>query len=470
MKKMLSLLCLCSFALTSCQTGMNNTEHFSAEEAADNKPDSSTDSVPTTSKIEEQPVNIVKSDCKRGAILDCNSNVIISSKDSANGNAFRIMNEQYDEAFAPIISDYSNGLDKAFESITRTQNPTPANYENDIGQSIRLTIDANIQNNIYHSLSEIGMIGAVVVMDTDSRIIAEVSLPSYSYNSIINGENVDLSSGNANNRCIQPYAPGSTMKIISGCLCSMHNINTLTDHSYWEKIQNWDYTGNVYDVQRTLTDALVFSSNVYFAQAADIIGQEPFENELSQYFSLSDDIMISCDFGQLQNSVSINGTDQLRRSSFGQGNIRLSPIYLAMATREVMFGDMLKAQVLDAVVDTTDYSKIIENGIEKEVIASVPEEYTQTVQSAMREIGTSLPLSLPKGYTLYAKTGTAEKSGEDLLYITGYVSEDTDPDNGYIVVLRVQNPSELGFTYAKDISPLYEKILRQLISYPTTEQ
>ena len=463
-KRIFSLfcLCLCSFSLISCHNEQSNTEQYSTEK--------STDPLTTKYKTEELPVNIVRTDCKRGVILDCNNNILVSSKDSTSGDAHRIINEQYDESLSPVISDYSQGIDTIFAHVTRSQNPTPANYENDLGQSIRLTLDANIQNNIYHALAESEMVGAAVVMDTDGRIISEVSLPSYSYNSIINGENSDLSAGNANNRCMQTAAPGSTMKILSGCLCSMHGIDTLTDYSYWQNIQNWDYTGNIYDTQRTLMSAIVFSSNVYFAQASDIIGQEAFENELAQYFSLSDDITINFDFGQIQNSVSINSTDQLRRSSFGQGNIRLSPIYLAMTTREVMLGEMIKARVLDAIVDTTDYSKIISVGTEKEIINSIPEEYTQTVRSAMHEIGNSLPLVIPDGYSLYAKTGTAETSGEDFLYITGYVSEDTAPDHGYIVVLRVQNPVELGFSYAKDISPLYEKILRQIIPYPVPEQ
>ena len=83
----------------------------------------------------------------------------------------------------------------------------------------------------------------------------------------------------------------------------------------------------------------------------------------------------------------------------------------------------------------------------------------------------------PEGYTLYAKTGTAETwFDDDFLYITGaIVNEKDDPkasytdysnygDKGsYSIVLQVQNPSELGYSFAIHASALYGDIINILL-------
>lgn len=403
----------------------------------------------------------------RGSIFDSNGMLLMYPSRDEQKSATRVMNKEYSLCLSNILDDYSYGLDKRFESILIKPNKTPVDDNDTIGRSIQLTIDADIQKKIYGILENEGIIGSVVVMGTDGGLIAEVSCPSYDRNRLYTEEDYISTLGHFafGNRCISTASPGSCFKIMSEVISDKNGIRSQTDDGCWAfddtSIRNWDYNiyPGKYPVQRSLEQAFRNSSNVYFAKAFYKLGQDTVEKDLRDIFLFSDDLAIECDFCTLTNSLSIGSTDNLKRSAFGQANVRTSPMFLAALVREAVYGEMVRPYVLKNVVNTNDVTDIMEDGSPKgEIIASIPQKYRKGIRNCMKLAGDDLIGSgavIPKGYNLYAKTGTAEVGGGYYMYISSCIESD---DNAYIIILQVQNTGDFDWSFASDMIPVYNKL------------
>ncbi len=123
------------------------------------------------------------------------------------------------------------------------------------------------------------------------------------------------------------------------------------------------------------------------------------------------------------------------------------------------------------IVDTNDLSKTVKSGTTpNSKICSIPEECRQNLLSGMSGVAGNIGLSVPAGYELYAKTGTAETWKGDFLYITGVLKNPSDNgsetwsdygsyDGSYVVVMQVQNPDYFGYSFASDSVSLYQNII-----------
>lgn len=403
-------------------------------------------------------------------------------------SAYREINDLYSLSLSNILADSASGLDTTFEDILRTSNTTAVNAYNNIGRSVQITIDAEMQNNIYARMESENIIGSVVVMRADGSILAQVSYPSYDDNLYKNDSEYRESlsgTGAFNNRTLLEAAPGSSFKILSEVLADKNGITELTDEGVWTvdgaAIHNWDYdTNSNYPIeQRTLQSAFRNSSNVFFAKAFDTIGEAQVIQDLEEIFLFGDSIEITCDFGELSNTLMIENADDLRRSGFGQANVRTTPMYLAAVTREAVFGTMVRPFVLQNIVDTADYTQIISEGsTPNEEIASIPMEYRENLKNAMYDVGSDLAVTPIEGYTLYAKTGTAEVGSGDYLYIAGCLLNANDSEKGtymyenystynesgsYIIVLQIQNPDALALKYASGAAYIYSDLMNIVV-------
>lgn len=417
-------------------------------------------------------------DIYRGSIFDCSRNLLTFSEVNDDGSEMRHFTDEYRIPTGNIISSYSGGIDTVFEETLRIRNSSPVNGRNDIGQSVMLTIDGDVQADIYNYMQEQKMVGSVVVMRTDGSLMAEVSCPSYDpmkydVNMVYRDE---LEPGTLGNKAFQNAPPGSCFKIMSEVISDMNGINCLYDEGTWEidgaEIVNWDHETGFYPVEeRTLLSAFVNSSNIFFAKSFDIIGEEAAEYCLDSVFHFLSPIY--CDFGPIENMFVINNPDDLRRSAFGQANVRTCPIYLAALGREAVFGEMVKPFVVQSVVDTNNPRKTVFPGSAPyETLAEIPWEYRQNLLDGMAGVAANLGVWCPDGYNFYAKTGTAETGAEDILYITGILQNYTencgdgnvwtDYSNycgSYIIVMQLQNPSEFKFDFASESGALYQGIV-----------
>ena len=425
----------------------------------------------------------------KGNIYDVNGTVLVSSTTAADGSASRTYNENYKTAYANILSEMSGGFDYVLTDGLTEPNPTPIEYNENIGQSVRLTLDSDVQNGIYNYMQSNNIVGSVVVMRTDGSIMSEGSYPSFDPNVSISDQNYfnSLPAGACSNKAFQNAAPGSCFKILSSVVADYNGITTLYDDGTWDDngavIHNWDYDTNWnYPIaERSLYSAFVDSSNIYFAKAFDNIGTDKVLSDLDSIFNFGTGSDIECDFGPLENSIEITCSDDLRRSAFGQAMVRTCPVYLAAVGREAVFGDMVRPFVVKEYVDTADgYTVTAQGSAPYDYICSIPESCRQDLLDGMSGVTGHIGIYAPDGYTLYTKTGTAEVGAGDYLYITGVLKNSADVtsqgivyDNyddykatgSYVVVMQIQNPEDHNFKFASDSAQLYRQILDIVLTY-----
>ena len=453
-----------------------------SEKSRDTVSDSEKDEVSEEDNFEEKTYYL------RGSIFDTNMECVLSSEIPKDETSYRKMNEKY-TGLSNIFCDQSEGFDTIFESILRSANPVLVSRKAPVGQSLQLTVNADMSQKIYDIMQKENVVGSVAVMRSDGSVAALVSTPSYDLNRLRDDPDYSDELGNTGafiNRTRHLAAPGSTFKILSEVLADIHGIDKLTDEGRIEiqsaYLQNWDFYKNYsYPFETDRTSAFLRSSNVYFAKAFGLIGEKDVVSDLKKYFLFGDDVSIDCDFALLENVLDIESEDNLYRSGFGQGNVRTTPVYLSAVAREAIYGTMVKPFVLQNIIDTKTSDIISSASSPYEEIAEIPNKsgYRENIKKCMQQAGTFLDIDIPEGYDLYTKTGTANVGNGLYLYITGGIVNqndktaqkiiyDTDYKNfsvqgGYMVTLQVQNPEELGFELASNIAYLYNEILNVII-------
>lgn len=487
-------------ALPSCTSMVSSVEQ-SDENSADSSDTAPTEAAepeiteapattaPVTTTVPETTTVVTTTNAvMKGNIYDADGNTLVWSTTSAEGYETRVFDENYKYAYGNIISDISGGFDYVLTDGLTVPNPTDIDGA-EIGQSVQLTLDSGVQNGIFNYMQSNGIIGSVVVMRTDGSIMSEVSYPSFDPNISLSDQNYydSLPGGACGNKAFQNAAPGSCFKILSSVIADHNGITSLYDDGTWDDngavIHNWDYDTNWnYPIaQRSLYSAFVDSSNIYFAKAFDQIGADTVLSELDEFFNFGTGCDIDCDFGPLENSITITCADDLRRSAFGQAMVRTCPVYLAAVGREAVFGDMVRPFVVKNYVDTADGYTVTEQGSAPyDYICSIPEQCRQDLLDGMEGVTGHIGITAPSGYTLYTKTGTAEVGAGDYLYITGCLKNNADVtsqgivyDNyedykatgSYIVVMQIQNPSDLGLEFASNSAYLYRQILDIVLTY-----
>lgn len=461
--------------------------------ASPSEPEPQNTEVTTAAVTEEEtteeavPAMAVTGDIVKGNFYDANGKLLVSSEVQDDGSVKRVYEKEYAVPFANIITEMSAGYDTTFDEVLMTENPVSADSSSayPVGQSIQLTLDADKQKAIYEYMDEKKIKGSCVVLRSDGSILSQVSYPSYDPTTVKDQKyDEDLAWGEVGNKAFQNYEPGSCFKIMSEVIADKHGIYEQWDEGEWDfggtPIVNWDHetNKNSYPMSRSLYWAFVSSSNIFFAKTFDQIGVDGVLDDLETMFHFGAECDIPCDFGDIENNVEIYCDDDLRRTAFGQSYVLTCPIYLAALGREAVFGDMVRPFVFKNIVDTNDGKTVIGEGSKSgDVIASIPEAYRQGLKDGMIGVASETGIYPPEGYTLYAKTGTAETwFDDDFLYITGaIVNEKDDPkasytdysnygDKGsYSIVLQVQNPSELGYSFAIHASTLYGDIINILL-------
>lgn len=443
-----------------------------------NKTESKQESNKTTSKTDGNEYYL------RGSIFDVNMRCLMSSVTEKGKTPYRKLEPKY-ISLSNVLSDQSEGLDTVFENILRTANPTRNEKSQElVGKSVQLTLNAEMSQKIYNRMQKEKIIGSVVVMRSDGSIAAMVSSPSYDVNKLQSDTNYSKTLGSNGafiNRTLSTAAPGSTFKIISEIIADLHNIDKMEDEgriniqSTYLQNYDWENEKESYPMQTDRLDAFIRSSNVYFAKVFDKVGEKNVKNDLQKYFLLSDITKINCDFGVLHNTLNIENRDNLCRSAFGQGNVRLSPIYLAAVTREGIYGNMVEPFVLKSIIDTNNKKTIEKGSTPYKEIASIPDKCKANIKQCLKVSGTFREVNLPSEYTLYSKTGTANVGNGLYLYITGGVVHKNDQtakktvytngykdfskQGGYIITVQIQNPQDFNFELASNTDYIYNDII-----------
>lgn len=292
------------------------------------------------------------------------------------------------------------------------------------GEDIKLTIDSTLQNNSYTQLN--GEKGAVTAVDPISgEVLALVSSPSYDSNMfttyVTKTKAAEREANNYTdtvNRFSKTYAPGSTMKLITAAIGlntgkinpdESIEINGLT----WQKDSSW---GN-YKITRvenvspvSLREAAKHSYNIYFAQAALKIGSDDLISGIKG-FGIGEEMTFEYPMtdSSISNDGSLNSEILLADTGYGQGELMVTPLNMALAYSALANnGNIMTPRLV--LSDNSTASIWKESAIKPENLQTLIEDFSAMVND---EDGHAYEMKID-GYNIAAKTGTAEiKSSQD---------------------------------------------------------
>ncbi len=299
------------------------------------------------------------------------------------------------------------------------------------GGSVLLTINPDAQKAAYTGLLDLpGQTrGAVVALDPQTgAILADVSVPSYDpnllsthdftkarreYNALNAHGAVDFISRSTQSI----YPPGSTFKLVtaSAALSNGYSPDTMvrggasldlpqTSHDLRNE-NGSDCGGN----KITLTQALIVSCNVSFADIGLKLGADTLRNQ-AEKFGFDGNYLTELPFNPSQFPSSLD-RPETALSAIGQYDVAASPLQMAMVAAGIANGgavmtpfvvDEIRSPNLDVL------SKAEPQVLHQAVSGAVADQLTQMMVDVVNT-GTGTPAQIP-GITVAGKTGTANSS------------------------------------------------------------
>ena len=318
-----------------------------------------------------------------------------------------------------------NGVEIYIEDKDGNRKKTLIKQDKVDGEDIKLTIDSDLQQNLYDKLKNDE--GSFVVMNPMSgEILALVSTPSYDVNKMVLGVTQDEWNEISNNektpmlaRYLQKYCPGSTFKPITGAIGLTTNSLTKDDtFNYsglsWQKDSSWGTynitTLTAYNGAKNLKNALIHSDNIYFAQAALKIGSKNMTSGLDKLkFNEDIDFDLNLAKSQYSNNGKIEKETLLADTGYGQGQILVNPVHIAsIYSAFYNEGNMIKPYL--EFKENASPTILVENAFSKDAANEIKNDLIQVVENPE---GTAKDMRI-NGTTIAGKTGTAElKSSKD---------------------------------------------------------
>lgn len=411
-------------------------------------------------------------------------------------NQFRFLRTYpFPELYAPVVGYYT--LNQGNAGIESALNPVLTGRASSQildqltalvtgstpeGASVSLTLDPEIQQIAYEAMGD--RRGAIVVLDpTTGRILAMVSTPSYDPNrlaahstsSVLSAYN-EYSEDPDNplaNRAIagDQYFPGSVFKILmtaaaleSGDYTAESEFPNLPELALPLSTKSIKNSGGRLcggEENVTLEDAFRLSCNIPYAE----LGLELGETEIG---SVADDFGFGATL-EIPLSVTASnfprGLDdaQLMLSSFGQFDVRVTPLQVAMLSAGIANGGVLmKPHLVDEIIapnlrvlqsyEPTIYSRPLSPSVAEEMTRMMVLNVSQGVAGAA---GIS-------GISVAGKTGTAETGIGDgrSFWFTGFAPAEA-PE--VVVAVVIEGTSSEG-TANSVASPIAKKVMEAVMA------
>ena len=377
------------------------------------------------------------------------------AKSIPSDNAYRYLRVYEDDIYSAVTGYFSvfrgaTGIESAansylsgqsssqfFEQVNAVLSGNPVT-----GAAVELTIDPKLQQAAWDALGSYR--GALIAIDpVTGNILAMVSKPGFDANKIAGHsskkvtENYDaLQADDANpliNKTIggDLYHPGSVFKLVVAAAAL--ESGEYTNKSTFENpvsVQLPNSTSEVFNSSRracgsgsnvTLIYAMRFSCNVPFVELGLALGQDRLRAQ-AELFGFGKQIRVPM---LATPSIFPEEMDeaQLGLSSFGQYDVRVSPLQMALISASIANGGLMMQPNLIESVISPNLSVI--SAPEPEVLAQPITAATadalkkQMVQSVTRGVASNASVS---GFKVAGKTGTAENGeGERVtLWFTGF--------------------------------------------------
>lgn len=326
------------------------------------------------------------------------------------------------------------------------------------GETIQLTIDAQLQKRIFSQLeNEKGT--AAAMHPKTGEVLALVSAPAYDPNRFVLGmttsEWKSLNEDPLNpllNRFANTYAPGSVIKPLTGAVAlDADAVDKKTAFDVkglkWQADKSWgDYfVTRVTDPKKPvdLETAMIFSDNIYFAQAALKTGEKQFLEGMQRFgFDESIPFEYPIKKSTITTENAFKNEIELADSGYGQGKVEMSIVHLAAAyTAFLNDGNVLKPLLLKTEAEK---GKQIwkERATEPDTASYINELLVQVVHHPN---GTGSGAKIPEKQ-IAGKTGTAElkkSKGENAEENGLFVAYD-EKKQDLIVAMLVESVKERG--------------------------
>jgi peptidoglycan glycosyltransferase len=353
------------------------------------------------------------------------------------------------------------------------------------GASVKLTVNAAVQQAARDAMGE--LTGAAIAIEPSTgRILALVSTPSFDPNDLTSHDNevvlskytslVNSGSQPLINRAIAGdlYHPGSVFKLVvaaaaldSGIMSEQSTVPNpaklklpLSDSS----IRNWSGNSCGPEESVTIATALRFSCNIPFAEIGAQVGESRI-HDYAQAFGFGATVEIPM---AVTPSTFPSGMDeaQLMLSAFGQFDVRVTPLQIAMISSAIANGGVLMSPTIVDSVLARDLSPLA---------PFTPVEYSTPISpetaSVLRDMmvaGVSDGVASGariRGVSVAGKTGTAEngKGQPYTLWFTGFAPAE-NPRVAVVVV--VENGGGVGQSASGNslVAPIARKIMEAVLA------
>ncbi|GAA4713044.1 peptidoglycan glycosyltransferase [Promicromonospora umidemergens] len=374
------------------------------------------------------------------------------------------------------------------------------------GSSVELTIDPKVQKAAWDALGD--NIGAAVALDPKTgAILAMVSKPSYDPNALavhdaaevtatstalindkpqvnsIDGEERFSPYGPTINRAINAtYPPGSTFKLLTTAAAIEYNGITPDTSIPAEDVyqlpgttgeggmvQNYGGTSCDPSGSMLLKDALRISCNTAFLALANEVGKDGMQQMFQDFgFTESIDIPMSTSVGAypgLSDTATDDSAARIALSGMGQGDLRMTPLQVAMLSAAIANdGDLMEPYLIQSVRDSDLelVSQTKPNRYKSPFSSSTADALTEMMVTVVNDgSGTGAQIS---GVEVAGKTGTAEDDPRSpTLWFTSFAPAD-DPEVAVAVVLENEGQSTDESTGGALASPIAAQIMQAAIS------
>ena len=381
-----------------------------------------------------------------------------------------------------IYNDYLKGKNGSLNIFTDAKGhliPDMVSYYNEAskGYDVYLTIDIEIQliveNIIKEAVKKYNPEEMTILVEEPNtgEILAMASYPSFD---LSNWKDYPQETYNRNLAIWKSFEPGSTFKIVTYSAGFEENKFKLNE-SFFDpgyrmvggvRIKDWKAGGHG---SQTFLEILQNSCNPGFMEIGFRLGKEKLFDYIHSYgFGEKSGIDLLGEAKGIVFKESRVGPVELATSSFGQGN-SATPIQLTNAMSAAINGGyLLRPYVLKKITDETNnimYENTTE--IKRRVISDKTSDVMKYSLENVAALGTGRNAYVD-GYRVGGKTGTAQKVGENGVYMQGnyilsFLGAAPMNDPKAVVYLAIDNPKNTiqygGVVAAPMVGNIFEQIL-----------
>ncbi|MEZ4358070.1 MAG: penicillin-binding protein 2 [Eubacteriales bacterium] len=352
-------------------------------------------------------------------------------------------------------------------------------YEKDAkdGEDLYLSINYDMQQYSYALLDNYlskGQSGVVITLNADTgSLLSAVSYPSFDsmiFNLSVSDETWEALNSDENadplfSRITQGlYPPGSAIKPFTAAAAleagaitvdtPFPETETIEDDKWTPSFETWGYPA----IKRyedpgsptTLTNAMIYSDNIYFAYAMLMLGKDKLVDYLQK---AGMDEAIAFDLPVASSSITNENTEINRKlladMGYGQAEIVMTPLQLAaMYTALLNGGDVLAPKLVEATGGYTEDEYVKTDTSEKNVaFESIMEQSTiNTLLPILKKViseGTGSSANI-QGLELAGKTGTAEIGSSKTREISWFIAFETEGTDRLLVLVMIDANPESG--------------------------